>query len=264
MTPTLSFLESLARQAGEILRASFVTRPGFERSNTIGMKGAIDLVTEVDHRSEAFLVNEIRTVFPDHSIVAEEGSGVDGADCCAWFIDPIDGTVNYAHGIPVFCVSIGYYENRQARLGIVYDPLRDECFSAEKGSGAWLNGEKIRVTNTAALDQALLATGFPYDIRTTKDTNLDNHNIFSIQARAVRRLGSAALDLCYVACGRFDGYWELRTEPWDIAAAALIAQEAGALVTSVGGEKNFFKFPYSMLAANPALHAYMLAVLQRE
>jgi myo-inositol-1(or 4)-monophosphatase len=264
MQPTLDYLESLARQAGEILRAGFITRPGFQKSNSIGMKGAIDLVTEIDHRSEAFLVNEIRRSFPEHTIVAEEGSGVDGADCCVWYIDPIDGTVNYAHGIPIFSVSVGFHENRDARLGIVYDPLRDECFSAEKGAGAWLNGEPIHVTRTSKLDQALLATGFPYDIRTTAENNLNYHNTFSIRSRAVRRLGSASLDLCYVGCGRFDGYWELCTAAWDIAAAALIAQEAGALVTSVQGEIDYFKSPYSVLAANPDLHAEMLAVINEQ
>jgi myo-inositol-1(or 4)-monophosphatase len=262
MKPTLEYIESLARQAGDILRAGYVSRPGYDRHNKIGMKGEIDLVTEVDHQSEEFLVGKIREMFPSHTIVAEEGSGVSGDEAYSWYIDPIDGTVNFAHGIPIFCVSIGFLENGSLTLGVVYDPLRDECFKAEKGKGAWLNGEAIRASSTAEVEQSLLGTGFPYDIRTSPNNNLDHHNIFSIRSRAVRRLGSAALDICYVASGRFDGYWELNTAPWDIAAAVLIAQEAGAKVTTTGGDTDFFRSPYSMLVANPVLHSRMLAVLQ--
>jgi myo-inositol-1(or 4)-monophosphatase len=264
MLPTQSFIESLARQAGQILRAGYVSRPGFERSNQVDMKGEIDLVTEVDRQSEEFLVSKIREGFPDHSIVAEEGGGVEGDDCCAWYIDPLDGTVNFAHGVPIFCVSIGFYEYGKPLIGVVYDPLRDECFAAQRGQGAFLNGEPIRPSQTREVEMALLTTGFPYDIRTTAANNLAEHRRFSLRSRAVRRLGSAALDLCYVASGRYDGYWELSTFAWDVAAAAFIAQEAGARVTAASGGEDYFRPPYSILAANPALHGEMLSVLQEQ
>jgi myo-inositol-1(or 4)-monophosphatase len=262
MEPNLSYLEDLARQAAEFLRAGYNSRPGFGDARQVSYKGAIDLVTEVDGKSEAFLIGKIRKRFPEHRIVAEESGESSGGDCCAWFLDPLDGTVNFVHGLPVFCVSIGYMVDGDHRLGVVYDPTRDECFSAEKGGGALLNGEPIRVSQENDLDKALLATGFPYDIRTNPVNNLDLSNIFSLKSQAVRRLGSAALDMCYVACGRFNGYWELQVEPWDVAAAVLIAREAGALVTRVDRNPELLRTPLSILAANPDLHASMAEVIR--
>lgn len=256
MKPALKDLEALARGAGDILRASFGQQLRIEH------KGVIDLVTDVDHRSEAYLLNEIRQRFPGHKIVAEESGESAGADGQIWYIDPLDGTVNYAHGLPIFSVSIGFAEAGRMRLGVVYDPLRDECFSAQAGFGAWLNGEPLRVSETTALDRGLLVTGFPYDIRTNPENNLDHYARFALRSQGVRRLGSAALDLCYVAAGRFDGYWEIRMNSWDIAAGGLIAEQAGARVTNLAGEADYISPPQSILAANPHLHPQMLAVLK--
>ena len=246
----------MAYQAGEILRA------GYGEQHQISYKGAIDIVTEVDHRSEAYLIGEIKGKYPSHRIVTEEAGELVGSDCWVWYIDPLDGTVNYAHGIPIFAVSIAYAEGGRVRLGVVYEPMRDECFSAELGKGAWLNGKPIRVSETTDLDRALLVTGFAYDVRTNPYNNLDLFSHFMLRSRGVRRLGSAAVDLGYVAAGRFDGYWEIKLESYDIAAGGLIASEAGALVTNIAGEKDYLSAPVSVLAANPAIHGIMLAELR--
>jgi myo-inositol-1(or 4)-monophosphatase len=253
--PDLKDLERLARGAGEILRASY------GQHLQVDHKGVIDLVTDADHRSEAYILAEIQHRFPGHKVVAEESGESAGADGQVWYIDPLDGTVNYAHGLPVFSVSIAYAEAGMVRLGVVYDPMRDECFCAQAGLGAWLNGQPLHVSQAINLDQGLLVTGFPYDIRTNPENNLDHYARFALRSQGVRRLGSAALDLCYVAAGRFDGYWEIRMSAWDIAAGGLIAEQAGARVTNVAGEVNYLIPPQSILAANPQIHAQMLAVL---
>jgi myo-inositol-1(or 4)-monophosphatase len=255
MEPTLSDVETLARNAGEILRA------GYGRRHQVKFKGQIDLVTEIDKQAEDYLTGEIRQRFPSHRIVAEESGAWDGQECCLWHVDPLDGTVNYAHGVPFFSVSIGYQEGSLLQLGAVYDPLRDELFSGERGQGAWLNGEPIEPAGTRELIQSLLVTGFPYDIRTTPEKNLNNYARFSLRSQGVRRLGSAALDLCYVACGRLDGYWEIALGSWDMAAGALIAEQAGALVTKADGDPHILKPPYSILAATRDVHPQMLKVL---
>jgi myo-inositol-1(or 4)-monophosphatase len=255
MKPTLSIVETLARGAGKILRECSGQNLKIEH------KGEIDLVTEADHRSEAYLVSEIRQRFPTHRIITEESGELAGAQGQVWYIDPLDGTLNYAHGLPIYAVSIAYEENGCVLLGVVYDPERDECFSAESGRGAWLNGIRLEVTSAQDLEHSLLVTGFPYDIRTNPDNNLDHYAAFALRSYGVRRLGSAAIDLCYVAAGRLDGYWELRINSWDIAAGGLIAREAGATVTNVAGDPNPMNPPYSILATSPALHAQMLAVL---
>lgn len=256
LIPTLFDLETLARGAGEILRE------GYGKSHNIQQKTtAIDLVTEVDHRSEAYLISTIQNRFPGHRILAEENGETIGQEAHLWYIDPLDGTVNYAHNIPVFCVSIAYARQGQVELAVVYDPLRDECFSAELGRGAFLNGEPISAASAETLQSALLATGFPYDVHQTH-TNLELFSRFVVRAQGIRRLGSAALDCCYVACGRLDGYWELVVAPWDIAAGALIAGEAGALVTDVQGGNHYLMPPCTILTANPTVHAQMLSVIQ--
>lgn len=262
--PQLSDLEMLAREAGEILRQGFIRRPGYGGEHQVDYKGEIDLVTEIDRQSERFLLDRITSQFPGHRIVAEESGAQPGDKCCQWYLDPLDGTVNYAHGIPVFTVSLAFSENGTLSLGVVYDPMQDELFSAEIGLGASLNGEPIKVATEGNLDRALLVTGFPYDIRTNPENNLDHFKRFALRAQGLRRMGSAALDLCYVAAGRFDGYWELRLSAWDVAAGGLIAQEAGALVTALDGEPHFLKPPYSLIAANPDLHPQMLRVLSAE
>ncbi len=255
MKPTLEWTASLARQAGEILRA------GRLNGYTVQHKGVIDLVTEIDHRSEAYLIGEVRRAFPDHRIIAEESGLLSGASSGRWHIDPLDGTVNYAHGLPIFCVSLAYEEDGQVELGVVYLPLLDEMFSAQRGRGAWLNGKPIQVSKETRLDQSLLATGFPYDVRTRADNNLGHASRLSLRSQGVRRMGAAAVDCCYVACGRLEGYWELSVKTYDIAAGGLIASEAGARVTTVQGDPNYLAFETSILAAPPAIHAQLLGEL---
>jgi myo-inositol-1(or 4)-monophosphatase len=259
--PTLSTLDSLARQAGEILLAGYNSRPGFGRPADVEHKGEIDLVTELDYRSESYLLDEIKTHFPGHQVVTEESGTIEGDHDHLWYIDPLDGTVNFVHGLPVFSVSLAYAQDSVLKLGAVYDPLREECFTAERGRGAWLNGEPIKVSSIKTLEDSLLITGFPYDIRTNPDNNLDHFVHFSLRAQGMRRLGSAALDLCYVAAGRLDGFWEIRLSAWDVAAGGLIAQEAGARLTNMHGEPDFLASPQSIVAANPYLHPLMLEVL---
>ena len=262
MQPKLSDLELMSRQAGVILRHGYIKRPGFGANHRIERKGAIDLVTEIDKQSEAFLLGEIRRRFPDHRIEAEESGELSGDDCCVWYVDPLDGTINYAHGVPIFSVSIGLAREGVLQLGAVYDPMHDECFSAERGRGAWLNGQPIRCSKTKELIESLLVTGFSYDIHSNPQNNLDQYVLFSLRARGVRRIGSAAIDLCYVASGRFDGFWELSLGPWDLAAGALIAEEAGAVVTDLKGDADYLQPPCPVLAANAHLHPKMLKLLQ--
>jgi len=256
MQPTLQDIQTMARGAGAILLS------GYGLPHNITHKGRIDLVTEYDKRSEAYLLGEVRARFPGHAIHAEESGRQSGHADHNWIIDPLDGTTNYAHGMPIFCVSIAYAYQDELTLGVIYDPLRDEMFCAERGKGATLNGEPIQVSGTTELLQSLLVTGFAYDDWVIR-TNLEHFSHFSKLCQAVRRLGSAALDFCYIACGRMDGYWEMALQPWDSAAGGLIAREAGAIVTAIDGDANFFKPPYGVLAATPGLHAQMLRELQR-
>ncbi|RJP54839.1 MAG: inositol monophosphatase [Anaerolineaceae bacterium] len=254
--PTLSDLESLARAAGKILY------DGYETDHDVQLKGVIDLVTEIDHKSEKFLLEEIQCRWPSSRFVAEE-SGESGSGELTWYIDPLDGTVNYAHGVPIFCMSIACAWEGQTRLAAVYDPMRDEMFSAERGRGAQMNARPLQVTRVAELRQALLVTGFPYNTWTAKVNNLEYFGRFARMTQGVRRLGSAALDICYVAAGRFDGYWELSLQPWDLAAGGLIAEEAGARVTNLQGGDDYLSPPPSVLAAGPSLHGKMLEVLDQ-
>jgi myo-inositol-1(or 4)-monophosphatase len=252
----------MARRAGEILRRGYPHRPSVQNDLQIRHKSAIDLVTRFDYESEAYLLEEIRRRFPSHRILSEEsGSLGDGQGDGLWVIDPLDGTVNFSHGIPIFSVSIAFAQGDQISLGVVYDPLRDEMFSAERGKGATLNSLPVRVSPLDALDQSLLVTGFPYDIRTRPDKNLEEYARLALLSQGVRRLGAASLDLCYVASGRFDGYWELMLNPWDLAAGVLIAQEAGARVTTIDGGTEFLTGSPSIVAANPSLHESLLQVL---
>lgn len=258
MQPSLSSVENLARQAGAILRA------GYDTEHQVGYKGVIDLVTEVDHQSEEFLLGEIQRDFPDHHIFSEERGIIQGSDEHIWYVDPIDGTVNYAHHIPIFCVSIGYAFRGTLTLGAVYDPMRDEMFLAERGKGASLNGRPVRVSSVTELQRSLLVTGFPYNAWNTPQDNFDNFVKFGKLSQGVRRLGSAALDLCYVAAGRFEGFWEMALNPWDVAAGGLIAEEAGARVTNVTGESDYLSPPQSVIACTPGIHARMLEELNRK
>ena len=257
MQPTLSYVENLARQSGAILRA------GYDKEHQVGYKGVIDLVTEVDHQSEEFLLGEVQKDFSDHHIFSEETGIIPGNAENIWYIDPLDGTVNYAHHIPIFCVSIGYASHGTLTLGAVYDPMRDEMFLAERGKGAFLNGRSLRVSSVSELQRSLLVTGFPYNAWNTPQDNFDNFVKFGKLSQGVRRLGSAALDLCYVAAGRFEGFWEMALNPWDVAAGGLIAEEAGARVTSVTGEADYLSAPQSVIACTPGIHARMVEELGR-
>lgn len=257
MQPTLSYVENLARQSGDILKA------GYDTEHQVGYKGVIDLVTEVDHQSEEFLLGEIRKDFPDHHIFSEESGIIQGNDEHIWYVDPLDGTVNYAHHIPIFCVSIAYAFQGTLTLGAVYDPMRDEMFLAERGQGSYLNGRRLRVSTVTELQRSLLVTGFPYNAWDTPQDNFNNFVKFGKLSQGVRRLGSAALDLCYVAAGRFEGFWEMALNPWDVAAGGLIAEEAGARVTNISGEADYLSPPQSVVASTPGIHARMLEELSQ-
>ena len=255
--PSIDFLIQLSKEAGEILKE------GFGKEHQVSYKGPINIVTEIDRKSEDMLVDRIRAAFPSHSIVAEESGFLDGQNDHRWFIDPVDGTSNYAKALPIFCVSIGYAYQGKMRLAAVYDPMRDESFYAERGQGAWLNGERIHVTSTDKLIGSMLVTGFPYDIK-RKENNLNLFARLSFQVQTIRRLGSAVLDQAYVAAGRLDGYWELGVSPWDIAAGTLLVEEAGGLVTTIKGDPDYFKPPFDVIAANPRLHPKLMAALNQD
>jgi myo-inositol-1(or 4)-monophosphatase len=218
----------------------------------------------VDRQSEKFLLGEVQGDFPDHHIFSEESGVINGNDEHVWYIDPLDGTVNYAHHVPIFSVSIAYACRGRLTLGVVYDPLRDEMFTAERGRGAALNGKAIRPSSAAELQKSLLVTGFPYDAWNTEQDNFANFVKFAKLTQGVRRLGSAALDLCYVAAGRFDGFWELALKPWDVAAGGLICEEAGARVTNISGGEDYISPPQSVLAAAAGIHGRMLHELRKE
>lgn len=243
------------RIAGAILLQ--YARDGFH----IEHKDTVNLVTDADRRAEQAVVDRIASDFPEHQILAEE-RGLQAAPTSQyrWIIDPLDGTTNFAHGFPTYCVSIGLEHDGTLVLGVVFDPTREELFVAEVGGGAHLNGAAIRVSKTPTLNEALLVTGFAYDIRVNPENNLDHFGRFALRAQGVRRTGAAALDLCYVACGRFDGFWELMLQPWDMAAGALIVREAGGRVTDIAGT-GFSIYGKELLASNGLIHDQMVAVL---
>jgi myo-inositol-1(or 4)-monophosphatase len=251
-------VEGIARKAGEGLRAAYA------RPRKIDYKGDIDLVTQADLEAEAAIVSALQAHFPAHAILAEESAGsVHEASTPTWVIDPLDGTTNFAHGFPVFAVSIALIDSREPLVGVVYDPLRDELFSAARGHGAALNGTTIRVSQIDALRRALLATGFPYDRHVAEDNNTDSFRLFIRRSQGVRRAGAAALDLAYVACGRLDGFWELRLHPWDVGAGILLVREAGGVVTDYAGSpgSDLLLQGAQIVASNGHIHAEMLGVL---
>jgi myo-inositol-1(or 4)-monophosphatase len=248
----------LARQSGAILRR------GQARIRHIEYKGKIDLVTEMDKKVERQIARGLSRAFPTHDLLAEEQlQNVDSGADFRWIVDPLDGTTNYAHNLPLFSVSIGLQYKGAIVLGVVYQPVLDEMFVAVRGGGARLNGKPIAVTSERKLERSLLVTGFPYDMHTTRHDNLGHFRAFAKKAQAVRRLGSAALDLCYVACGRFEGYWELKLAPWDLAAGSLIASEAGARVTNTSGGR-FSIYDGGLVASNGKIHRQMLTLLAGE
>ena len=274
--------EELARGAGQVL----LDHAG--RALQVDFKGAQDLVTSADRASERYLVGEIERRFPGHSVLAEEGSGRERPSRYRWLIDPLDGTTNFAHGYPFYSVSVAIEEATELSrssvtssgsatspssvtssgsrgdilAGAVFDPVRAECFSAAKGEGATLNGQSIHVSQVTQMQRALLATGFPYDFRERPRESLDYFEAFMHDSQAVRRDGSAALNLCYLACGRFDAFWELKLHPWDTAAAWRIVEEAGGRLTDFAGGA-FDPFGIECAGSNGVLHEALLEVLGR-
>jgi myo-inositol-1(or 4)-monophosphatase len=254
----LALAVRLAREAGALQRARYETELEIASKSR-----PIDLVTEVDRACEALVVEALRRERPGDDVLAEEGGAHAAAGAAVrWIVDPLDGTVNFAHGYPCFCVSIGVEREGVRTVGVVYDPLRDELFEAVRGRGARRNGRPVRVSATAEIGRALLATGFAYDVHESAEDNLDLLARAVKSAGGVRRDGSAALDLCYVACGRFDGYWELKLHPWDVAAGILVVEEAGGRVSDLAGGPA----PASgreIAASNGSLHPALLALLAR-
>ncbi|MFN2511161.1 MAG: inositol monophosphatase family protein [Pyrinomonadaceae bacterium] len=254
----LNFAIQIAREAGGVL----IDRLGRAQ---ITNKGTIDLVTEADLAAEELIIDRIRSHYPRHSILAEESGASDGITSIAgesewkWIVDPLDGTTNYAHGYPCFCVSIGIERAGRVEIGVVYDPMRDEMFAAERDRGATLNERPIRVSEVQDLNNAMLCTGFPYNVRERPNFARDFTN-FTLQAQAVRRDGSAALDLAYVACGRFDGFWEDGLNPWDVAAGILLIEEAGGRVTDYQNQPLDI-YTLKVLASNGLVHEAMMSVL---
>jgi myo-inositol-1(or 4)-monophosphatase len=248
-------IEAVTR-AGEMMMARF------GQNLRVDKKGAIDLVTEVDVAVERMFRELIAQRYPGHAILAEELGGSQSAPAGpCWVFDPIDGTTNFAHGLPIFCASLALEVDGAAEIGAVFDPTRGELFTAVRGEGAWLNGERLHVSSAAQLVDAMLVTGFPYDVHQRVAEIIGLFGEFVGRARAVRRLGSAAIDLCYVACGRMDAFWESDLKPWDIAAGALIAAEAGGRVTNLDGAP-FVSRGGSVLASNGLLHDTMLQVIR--
>lgn len=255
----LNFAIQTAREAGKILADKF------GRALRVTNKGDIDLVTEADIAAERLIVERIRSYHPRHAILTEESGDVvslgDAGSEYKWVIDPLDGTTNYAHGYPVFCVSIALEHEGRVVLGVVYDPTRDELFAAERGGGATLNGRSLRVSETGELNGALLCTGFPYDVRDRGDFARHFRN-FIMRAQSVRRDGAAALDLAYVAAGRFDAFYEEGLRPWDVAAGVLLVEEAGGRVTHYDGSP-FRIYTPPIAASNGLIHEAMLEVLRQ-
>jgi len=244
----------LCRAAGDILNYYA------DRDKLVEFKGHANLVTIADKKSEELIIGGILSRYPSHSILAEESGATQSGAAVKWIIDPLDGTTNFAHGYPFYCVSIAVEEKGEIVCGAVYDPVREEMFSAARGAGAYRNGERLKVSNVDRLSQALLITGFPYNFRERLDTVIRQFGKFLVASQAVRRGGSAALDLCYVASGRLDGFWELYLQPWDTAAGHVILEEAGGRVTDFKGGP-FSIYNKETLASNGLLHDEMRAVL---
>jgi myo-inositol-1(or 4)-monophosphatase len=254
-TPLAVAVEA-ALAAGRILK---------ERADSVGKiqyKGDIDPVTEIDLLCEKEVIAITKKQFPDHAFLAEESGTTEGDAEHLWIIDPLDGTVNYAHGYPCYCVSIGYQHKGEVVAGVVYNPCLDELFVAERGQGATLNGKPIAVSPITDLKKSLLATGFPYDISVSSDNNLDHFQDFITECQAIRRPGSAAMDLCYTAMGRFEGFWEKKLHPWDYAAGWLMIEEAGGKVTRFDGSP-FQMSDRSILTSNGPIHQAMVDVLMK-
>jgi myo-inositol-1(or 4)-monophosphatase len=256
MNPFLTTAIQAAKAAGAIQKRHY------GRVKDIRFKGEINLVTEVDKACEEKILKILRKNHPDHDILTEEtGAHLKGSEY-KWIVDPLDGTTNYAHSYPCFCVSIALEHRGKALVGVVYNPNLEELFWAVRGRGAFLNKKRIFVSKIKALKRSLLATGFAYNVHTTKNDNLDHFRNFLKTAQAVRRDGAAAIDICYIACGRFDGFWELGLKPWDVAAAALILEEAGGRSTMLDGGKLDI-YSDEIAASNGFIHRAMVDILRK-
>jgi myo-inositol-1(or 4)-monophosphatase len=247
----------IAREAGARVREHF------GRVRSVEFKGAVDPVTEADTETEDLILDRLRATFPEHRILAEESGGEEwGAPGPPiWLVDPIDGTNNFAHSFPHVGISLALVREREPLVGVIYDPLRDELFAAAVGEGTTMNGEPIHVTETPALADAFLATGFPYDRRTAADNNVERLDHFLRRSQGVRRAGAATLDLAYVACGRFDAFWEIRLNPWDVAAGVLLVREAGGRATDFDGGRDCLSGD-AIVASNGRIHDEMLRVIR--
>jgi len=255
MYEPLEFAIQLAFESGRIQKKYF------QKTLSIMHKGEINLVTNVDLECESRILELVREDFPDDEVISEEKTNVYEAGRNRWIVDPLDGTTNYAHGYPFFCTSIAYEVDGEIIVGVVYNPIMDELFLARKGEGSFFNGEKLGVSTIKEMKQALLVTGFPYDVATNPKNNLNHWSAFMTRAQALRRDGSAGLNLSYVAAGRFDAFWEVKLSPWDMAAGALIVREAGGIVTSLSGGA-FSLYEGGVLASNGLLHKQMLDVIR--
>jgi len=250
----ISPMQSIAREAGALLMDFF------HQQVKIEYKGDADLVTVADRKSEALILERIRRQFPTHDVMGEEGTRIESGSDYKWYVDPLDGTTNFAHGFPVFCVSLAVEYRGRRVAGVIYDPTRDEMFAAELGKGALLNGQPIHVSATSRLAECLVGTGFPSQKR-HKSPNIYFYHQLTLRTHGVRRAGSAALDLCNVACGRFDGFWEFNLNPWDTAAGVLIVEEAGGRVTNFSGGP-FQLDSRETLASNGLVHDALIAEFQ--
>lgn len=256
MVTELQAAIAAAREAGALLRDAF------GQSHTVTLKqSAIDLVTEMDQAANTLIIERLQTAYPGYGFYTEESPAIRGTADAHWLIDPLDGTTNYVHGYPFFAVSIALEQAGQLAVGVVYNPISDELFAAQRGHGATLNGRPIHVSEASTLRDSLLASGFPYNAWESENDNATEWQQFLKRVRSLRCDGSSALDLCFVACGRTDGYWEHELDPWDVAAGALIVMEAGGRVTDYQGEDKFISNK-QIVAANPSVHTEMLAVLR--
>lgn len=254
--PTLkSIIHETLVASGRIIGANI------DKKKSVTYKGEIDLLTQTDKKVEEMIIRTIKKNFPAHSVLAEESGRAEKKSDYTWIIDPIDGTTNFYHSFPHVCTSIAVEKEGTIIAGGIYDPQRDELFFAEKGKGARLNGKKISVSDAPSLGQSLLVTGFPYDRRKRADHYLSFFKSFMMKTHGIRRLGSAALDYCYVACGRFDGYWEFKLKPWDVAAGSLILTEAGGSISDFHG-KPFSIYESETLASNGKIHREMLRAIK--
>ncbi len=253
----IEFAREIAQGAGSILMERFRSG-GLE----ISYKSRTDLVTDADRTSEDFLVSSISSRFPDHSIIAEEGGGTAKGAGFIWYVDPLDGTNNFAHGLPIFAVSIGIYSMNEGHVvgGVVFNPYMGEMFHAARGAGAYCNGAPIRVSSLRDIGVSIVATGFPYDKAVSDNNNLREFNRILPRVQGIRRMGSAAIDLCYVGCGRLDAYWECKLKPWDTAAGSIVVEEAGGRVTRYNGEEYQPEFP-EIAASNGQVHSQLIELL---